>query len=67
MCEPIRQGGADYEWPYTWLRHPDDFRTALAAALDCGGDTDTVGAILGALSGVAVGKTAIPIEWLNGF
>jgi ADP-ribosyl-[dinitrogen reductase] hydrolase len=51
---------------YAWLRHPDDFRTALTAALDCGGDTDTVGAILGALSGVAVGKTAIPIEWVNG-
>ena len=51
---------------YTWLRHPDDFRTALAAALDCGGDTDTVGAILGALSGAVVGKTGIPIEWLNG-
>jgi ADP-ribosyl-[dinitrogen reductase] hydrolase len=51
---------------YTWLRHPDDFRTALVAALDCGGDTDTVGAILGALSGAVVGKTGIPIEWLNG-
>ena len=51
---------------YAWLRHPDDFRTALAAALDCGGDTDTVGAIVGALSGVVVGKTGIPIEWLNG-
>ena len=51
---------------YTWLRHPNNFRTALAAALDCGGDTDTVGAILGALSGAVVGKTGIPIEWLNG-
>ena len=48
------------------MRHPDEFRTALAAALDCGGDTDTVGAILGALSGAVVGKTGIPIEWLNG-
>lgn len=51
---------------YAWLRHPDEFRIALVAALDCGGDTDTVGAILGALSGAAVGKTGIPIEWLNG-
>jgi ADP-ribosylglycohydrolase len=50
---------------YAWLRHPDEFRTALTAALDCGGDTDTVGAILGALSGAVVGKTGIPIEWLN--
>ena len=51
---------------YAWLRHPDEFRTALAAALDCGGVTDTVGAILGALSGAVVGKTGIPIEWLAG-
>jgi len=51
---------------YAWLRHPDDFRTALSTALDCGGDTDTVGAIVGALSGSVVGKTGIPIDWLNG-
>jgi ADP-ribosylglycohydrolase len=51
---------------YVWLRHPNDFRSALTTALDCGGDTDTVGAILGALSGAVVGKAGIPIEWLNG-
>lgn len=51
---------------YAWLRHRDDYRTALATALDCGGDTDTVGAILGALSGAVVGKSGIPIEWLDG-
>jgi ADP-ribosylglycohydrolase len=50
---------------YAWLCHPNDFRTALRAALDCGGDTDTVGAILGALAGVAVGKKGIPDEWIN--
>jgi ADP-ribosylglycohydrolase len=36
---------------YAWLRHDGGFRAALVAALDCGGDTDTVGAILGALCG----------------
>ncbi|HXI71469.1 MAG TPA: ADP-ribosylglycohydrolase family protein [Verrucomicrobiae bacterium] len=51
---------------YAWLRHPDDFRTALIAVLDCGGDTDTVGAILGALMGARLGRGAIPQEWLNG-
>jgi len=50
---------------YSWMRHPDDFRTALVAALDCGGDADTVGAILGALSGAALGRTALPTEWVN--
>lgn len=51
---------------YAWLRHPDDFRTALIAVLDCGGDTDTVGAILGALMGARLGRGAIPQEWLEG-
>jgi ADP-ribosylglycohydrolase len=51
---------------YAWLRHSDDFRTALIAVLDCGGDTDTVGAILGALMGARLGRGAIPQDWLNG-
>lgn len=51
---------------YAWLRHANDFRTALTAALDCGGDTDTVGAIVGALMGARTGRGAIPQEWLEG-
>jgi ADP-ribosylglycohydrolase len=51
---------------YAWLRHPDDFRKALLAVLDCGGDTDTVGAILGALMGAQSGRGAIPKVWLDG-
>lgn len=50
---------------YAWLRHPGDFRSALTSALDCGGDTDTVGAILGALSGASVGRSGIPNDWLQ--
>lgn len=50
---------------YAWLRHPADFRTALISALECGGDTDTVGAILGAMTGASVGKRGIPGEWLD--
>ena len=50
---------------YAWLRHLNDFRTALISALNCGGDTDTVGAIVGALAGVAGGKGCIPAEWLD--
>jgi len=48
---------------YAWLRHPNDFRLALSSALDCGGDTDTVGAIVGALAGANVGTAGIPSEW----
>jgi ADP-ribosyl-[dinitrogen reductase] hydrolase len=50
---------------YAWLRHPGDFRTALISVLECGGDTDTAGAILGALAGVSGGKRTIPAEWLS--
>lgn len=51
---------------YAWLRHPGDFRAALIAVLECGGDTDTVGAILGALAGTSVGNAGIPADWLKG-
>jgi ADP-ribosyl-[dinitrogen reductase] hydrolase len=51
---------------FAWLQHYGEFRAALTAALDCGGDTDTVGAIVGALAGATVGANAIPHEWLRG-
>jgi len=51
---------------YAWLRHPGDFRAALIAALNCGGDTDTVGAMVGALMGASLGRNAIPQEWIDG-
>ena len=46
---------------YAWLRHYGDFRATVEAALDCGGDTDTVGAIAGALAGgTVVGRGSPP-------
>ena len=51
---------------YAWLRHYGDFRATVEAALDCGGDTDTVGAIAGALAGATVGESGIPEAWLRG-
>jgi len=51
---------------YAWARHPGDFRQTLESALECGGDTDTVGAIVGALAGASVGPEGIPAEWLEG-
>lgn len=50
---------------YAWLRSSTDFREALTSALNCGGDTDTVGAIVGALAGASVGTRGIPSEWLS--
>lgn len=43
-----------------------DFRSALEEVLDCGGDTDTAGAIAGALLGCRFGVRALPADWLAG-
>jgi ADP-ribosylglycohydrolase len=51
---------------YAWWRHYGDFRSTLEAVLDCGGDTDTTGAIAGALAGATVGENGIPNSWLTG-
>lgn len=51
---------------YAFIRHGADFRETLTSVLNCGGDTDTVGAIVGALVGANVGAAGIPSEWLNG-
>jgi ADP-ribosylglycohydrolase len=51
---------------YAWMRHFGDFRTTLVSVLDLGGDTDTVGAIVGALAGAVTGARGIPTEWIDG-
>ncbi|MCC6134819.1 MAG: ADP-ribosylglycohydrolase family protein [Gammaproteobacteria bacterium] len=48
---------------YAWFRHGGNFRATLTAALDCGGDTDTTGAIVGALVGAMSGEAGIPADW----
>ena len=50
---------------YAWLRHYGDFRKTVESVLDCGGDTDTVGAITGALAGASGGTGDIPAEWVE--
>lgn len=47
---------------YAWLRHFGDFRASLEAVFNCGGDTDTVGAITGALAALS---SPIPREWVE--
>jgi ADP-ribosylglycohydrolase len=51
---------------YAWWRRYGDFRSTLEAVLECGGDTDTTGAIAGALAGATVGADGIPELWLKG-
>jgi ADP-ribosyl-[dinitrogen reductase] hydrolase len=47
-------------------RSPGNFRDTLTRALDCGGDTDSVGAIVGGLAGLRAELNGIPSEWIAG-
>ena len=51
---------------HAWLSHQDDYRSAVLAAVRCGGDTDTTGAITGAIDGARVGRSGLPQQWLSG-
>ena len=48
------------------LRHPGSWGDAVASAIGLGGDVDTLGAIVGALAGVALGVEAIPRHLVEG-
>ena len=50
---------------HCWLRHQRDFATGLEELIAAGGDTDSNGAIFGAICGAGVGKTGIPETWLE--
>jgi len=51
---------------HCWLSFPRDFREAVIAAIQCGGDADTTAAIVGGIVGAGVGKEGVPTEWLSG-
>lgn len=48
---------------HVWLSHPEDYACAVETVVRCGGDTDTVGAIVGGLVGARVGPDGIPVAW----
>jgi poly(ADP-ribose) glycohydrolase ARH3 len=50
---------------WAFLRHPTSFADAVRAAIQMGGDTDTIAAMTGALSGAFLGAAAIPDQWLD--
>ncbi|GAA2766637.1 ADP-ribosylglycohydrolase family protein [Streptomyces paradoxus] len=47
------------------LRTTNSFEHALRAAVDLGGDTDTVAAVTGGLAGACYGWEAIPARWTD--
>lgn len=46
-----------------FLTHPHSFPDAIKTAISLGGDTDTIAAMTGALSGAYLGLDAIPVGW----
>jgi ADP-ribosylglycohydrolase len=50
---------------HAWLTNQNDFRRAIISVVECGGDTDTTGAIVGGIVGCHVGKAGMPVEWLD--
>ncbi len=48
------------------IRKHDDARGAIEAAVRLGGDTDTTGAIVGAIVGARHGAAALPSAWIDG-
>lgn len=51
---------------HAWLTHPHDFRAAIVAIVECGGDTDSTAAILGGIVGASCGPAGIPADWQSG-
>lgn len=51
---------------HAWLTHQSDFRAAIVAIIECGGDTDSTAAILGGIVGASCGPSGIPADWQNG-
>ncbi|NWF78276.1 MAG: ADP-ribosylglycohydrolase family protein [Chloroflexi bacterium] len=49
---------------YCFLRQPQSYKDAVIYAISLGGDTDTIAAMAGAISGAYLGIDAIPPEWL---
>jgi poly(ADP-ribose) glycohydrolase ARH3 len=49
---------------YSFIR-ADSFKDAVVYAVSLGGDTDTIGAMTGAISGAYYGEEAIPKEWVE--
>jgi ADP-ribosylglycohydrolase len=50
---------------YAFLRSPDDYWETICTAIGVGGDTDTMAAIAGAISGARLGVAALPQELLS--
>ncbi|MEI3508654.1 MAG: ADP-ribosylglycohydrolase family protein [Bacilli bacterium] len=47
------------------INNTDGYKQAVIGAINLGDDTDTVGALTGALAGIIYGYGDIPKKWIN--
>ena len=50
---------------YAFLRSPDDYWETICVAIGVGGDTDTMAAMAGAISGARLGVASLPPDLLG--
>ncbi len=50
---------------YAWLRHSNRYRNAVERTILLGGCCSNAAAVAGGLSGISLGRKAIPPEWLK--
>lgn len=50
---------------YCFLQHPKDFEKAVLLAVNSPGDSDSLGAITGAIAGASLGISSIPSQWVD--
>jgi poly(ADP-ribose) glycohydrolase ARH3 len=48
---------------FCFLSQPESFEEAVGSAIDLGGETDSIGAMAGAIAGARHGAAAIPARW----
>jgi poly(ADP-ribose) glycohydrolase ARH3 len=50
---------------FAFMQYGEDFKKTIEFCISLGGDTDTIGAMAGALSGCLVGANSLPHDWLG--
>ncbi len=72
VCEPSAEVGTGIQAHeavpaaiYSFLCRPESFRDTVRFAIGLGGDTDTITAMAGAISGACLGERAIPAPWID--
>ena len=47
------------------IANTDNYKNSVIKAINLGGDTDTIGAIVGGIAGIIYGKDKIPQKWVE--